>query len=224
MDFVILELSFIVTFIYELQNTFSSFCSILILSFVDLSIKPLFHAVSILFIIFPLSNIFGTIFMGIGSLTASLIVNPFSFINVTISMVKSSLTIGLIVFPLSNIFGSISPSLDTETLSFSIKPLTFIRYSIIKFYFLKFHNFFLIDSRFNKLIIFFSFSSTNQITMFLFFSRCLESLIILALIILLFLVFDLARMLRTFTLEFFWLFSILLELTSKQIILIIIFD
>lgn len=146
MDLVILELSFIVTFVNEFQNTFSSFCSILILSFVDLSIKPLFYTVTILLIIFPLSNIFGTIFMGIGSLTASLIVNPFAFIDVSISMVKSSLAIGLIVFPLSNIFGSISPDLNTETLSFSIEPLTLIRYSIIKFYFLKFHNFFLIHS------------------------------------------------------------------------------
>jgi len=161
--------------------------------------------------------------MSIGSLTASLIVYPFSFINVTISMVKSTLSIGLIVFPLSDIFGSISPDLNTETLSFSIKPLSFIRYSIIKFYFLKFHNFFLIHSWLNKLIIFFSFSPTDKITMFLFFYWCLESLIILALIILLFLIFYLARMFRTFTLEFLRFFSILLELTSKQIIFIIIF-
>ncbi len=126
MDLIVEKLAFVVTFVYEFQDTFSSLGTILVLTFINFAIKPLFNTESILLIIFPLSNIFGSILMCVSPLTTCFIIHPFTLVYVAISMIKLSLSIGLVVFPLTFVLRTISPNLDTETLSSSIHPFTFV--------------------------------------------------------------------------------------------------
>ncbi len=138
MNFIKIKLTLVVAFINKFEDTFSCFCSIFILSLVNLSIEPLLNSISMLLIILPFPDIFSSILMGISSLTTGLIVYPLSLINISIRMIKCSFPIRLIVFPLPDIFATISPNLSSKTLSFALKPLALIGYSIVKLNLLKF--------------------------------------------------------------------------------------
>lgn len=60
-DLIVQKLTFIIACIQKFQHSFAGLCSISIFSFIPLAIKPLLDAKSVLFIIFPLSNVFGSI-------------------------------------------------------------------------------------------------------------------------------------------------------------------
>jgi hypothetical protein len=87
MDFIIQELTLIETLVYELQYPLPRLGSVLVLSFIDLTIRPLLNPISILLIFFPLSNVLGTILMCVGTLTTGFVIDPLPLIDVTISVV-----------------------------------------------------------------------------------------------------------------------------------------
>jgi hypothetical protein len=125
-DLVVEKLAFVVTFVDEFQHAFSCLSAVLVLAFVNFAVKPLLNTETILLIVFPLSDIFGSIFMCVCALATSFVIDPFTFIYIAISMVELSLPIGLVVFPLAFVLRTIGPDLNAETLPSSVHPFAFV--------------------------------------------------------------------------------------------------
>lgn len=146
-DLVVEELSFVVTFVYEFQDSFSCFGTVLVLAFINLTIQPLLYPKTILLIILPLPNILGPILMRISPLSTSLIIDPLTFINISIRMVQFPLPIGLVVFPLSLVLGAIGPYLNAETLPSAVHPFAFVGDPIVELDVLQFDELLFVKGR-----------------------------------------------------------------------------
>lgn len=114
-------------------------------------------------IVFPLSNIFSSIRMSIGSLAIRFVVEPVSLVYVTIWVVQNTFAVCLVVFPLSHIFTAIRPDLRPLTLSHSILPVTLINDSVVQFNGWKFGDFWTVKSIFYLPIILFGLPSIQKI-------------------------------------------------------------
>lgn len=143
------------------------FAPLAILSFVVLSIRPLFPTLSVLFIFKPEAFVPSTIGMTINSFTTCLIIQPLSFVYISVRMVQNSISISLITSPLSDVSRTISPDLLPLTLPLPILPLTFIRNSIVKFYLCHFSPTDWRNHLANQFIIFVTFPPSNKIFTYL---------------------------------------------------------
>ena len=70
-----------------------------------------------LLIFFPVTSVFGSVQVTVGSESMCLIVLPEAVIDITVCMDQSTFTIGLIVCPVALIHGAIGPDLNTFTLA-----------------------------------------------------------------------------------------------------------
>lgn len=92
------------------------FAAILIASFVDCPVGPLFSALSVLLVFGPVALIFGSINVQIFSMAVKHVVFPEPAIDVAISADKPTLPIGLIVLPLAFVNAAVAPDLVSVTM------------------------------------------------------------------------------------------------------------
>jgi hypothetical protein len=168
-DLVIEELAFVITFVYKFQNSLACFGAVFVLALVHLSIRPLLDSVTVLLVVFPVTDILCSIFMRVSSLATRFIIQPLSFVDVTVRVVQSALAIGLVVLPLSNVIRTVSPYLNAKTFSFSLHPLSLIRNSIIKLDLVQLNFLLFVQRRIYQLIVLLCFAPTRQRTVLLFF-------------------------------------------------------
>jgi uncharacterized membrane protein (DUF441 family) len=90
----------------------------------------------VLLILYPLSFVSRPIYVGIDTLTMSLIVKPFSLINVTVSVDQSALSVGFVILPVAVVSRAIKPNLDPSAVSdFCVfDPFSFVFGSVFEFY------------------------------------------------------------------------------------------
>lgn len=87
MDLVIEEFSLIVASVQKFQNSLTSLSSVLVLSFVLLTIWPLLHSESILLVVLPLAHILGPIRVRVGTIAVGLVVQPLALVDISIRMI-----------------------------------------------------------------------------------------------------------------------------------------
>ena len=87
MDLVVEELSLIVAFVDEFEDSLASFGAVSVLTLVHLTVKPLLDTIAVLLVVFPFSYVFCPIFVSVGSLATGFIICPFTLVDITISMV-----------------------------------------------------------------------------------------------------------------------------------------
>jgi hypothetical protein len=61
MDLIIEELSLVIAGVQKLEDTLAGFCSIFVLPLVFFTIWPLLYSKSILLVVFPFTDIFGSV-------------------------------------------------------------------------------------------------------------------------------------------------------------------
>lgn len=141
----------------------TSFGAVLVLSFVLFSIWPFFDSISILFVIFPFSDVLCSVRVSISSISVCLIIQPLTFVDISIGMIQDSLTICFVVSPLSDVFAPISPGLSPIALSHTHLPLSFVSDAIVELNRPKFCDFIVFESRLNELVILCSLSPILQV-------------------------------------------------------------
>jgi hypothetical protein len=109
---------------------FTEFVSTLILC----TIRPFFHALSMLFVVDPIAFILCTIRMRILTIAMCLIILPIAVIDVTVCVNEPTSSICFIVFPVSFVYTSVTPNLITSTmlLTSSSIPLTFVLSTVLQ--------------------------------------------------------------------------------------------
>lgn len=93
------------------------------------TIRPRFQAIAILLVVFPTTDILGSVGMCVGALAVCFIVDPLSFINISVCVVKFSHATRLAKRPLPLIQRPIRPSLFALAVPQTIKPLPFVNRS-----------------------------------------------------------------------------------------------
>jgi hypothetical protein len=217
-NLVVEELAFIITFVHKFQYSLACFGAVFVLALVHLSIRPLLDSVTVLLVVFPVADIFCSIFMRVSSLATRFIIQPLSFVDITVCVVQSALSIGLVILPLANVLRTVSPYLNTETFSFSLHPLSFIRNSIIELDLVQLNFLIFVQRQINQLIVLLCFSPTHQRNVLLFFLRHLQSrrLILCLLLYLRLCCLSLVSVQGFFALKLLWLLRVLFNLIRED--------
>ena len=106
------------------------FFSVEVMTFVFGSVWPLFDSLSVLLILMPFSNVGCPIGMLVGAMTMSFVVQPLTFINVPVSMDQSSVAVRLVSLPLAIILGSVLPHLLPVAVFHSIEEFSCVYGSV----------------------------------------------------------------------------------------------
>ena len=75
------------------------------------SIRPRLETVTVLFILFPLATILGTIKMAVSTLTMSFVIHPVAIIDIAICVDKASFTVSLVIGPVALVERPVWPDL-----------------------------------------------------------------------------------------------------------------
>lgn len=75
-----------------------------ILAFILCTIRPRLYSLAMLFIIFPITNIGGTIGVFVATLAVGFVVFPLALVDITISVDELAVAVCLVLPPLSFIF------------------------------------------------------------------------------------------------------------------------
>lgn len=80
-------------------------------------IWPCFHAISVLAVLSPVSDILCTVHMLVSSATLSLVIVPVALISVSIRVDQATLTVRLVILPVARVLAAIFPQLDALALA-----------------------------------------------------------------------------------------------------------
>ena len=107
--------------ISEGQTAISMLFTVLILTLVFRTIRPLLNTGAMLLVLIPLPHICSTVGMLVGSMSMGFVVEPLALIYVSICVDKCSLSVCLVTLPLSIIFRAILPYLLSVAVFHPIK-------------------------------------------------------------------------------------------------------
>ena len=79
-----------------------------------------------LFIVFPLANILGSVGMGVCSISVGFVIQPVAFVNVTIGVIEFTVAVCFAIAPLSLVPRAIKPLLLSLAVSLPVVPFAFI--------------------------------------------------------------------------------------------------
>lgn len=101
LDFVHLEFSLVDGSISKGELALAVLLAFEVCAFVHCTIWPGLEAKSVLLVVSPLTDIFGSICVSIGAISVRLVIEPVTFIDIAVSVVQLPIAVGLSISPLT---------------------------------------------------------------------------------------------------------------------------